>query len=292
MNILFAVLLGVIQGITEFLPVSSDALILLFMNQTAFDEVPAALMSLALHLGTLLACMWVLRRSFFKLFEAYHGMLRDIGHNLRVFYRNTRFGENGSYARILGNVSSTLAGMVLFATIPAAGVGFLLRHAADNESSAALISGMGFLLTAIILLVASLIPASLKMGRDLTMRKSAFVGLLEGLAVLPGISRCGMVYGTAQLLGMHRKTAARFMFMSALPITILALLYGFTIGTETITFTADMIAPLAVACAVSALAGGRMMRTAGVILRKKSLRLFSVINCIFGVIGVISYVIR
>ncbi|MBE5997719.1 MAG: undecaprenyl-diphosphate phosphatase, partial [Lachnospiraceae bacterium] len=136
MNIVFAILLGIIQGITEFLPVSSSALTYLFQDRLAFTDAPVLLMSSAVHLGTLTACLWALRRSFFKIFSSYGEILKDALGNAKIWYRNTRYGENGSYARIFGSVSKTLAGMIFFATISGAVMGFVLRHAAADENNA------------------------------------------------------------------------------------------------------------------------------------------------------------
>ena len=292
MNIIFAILLGIVQGITEFLPVSSSALTFLFQKQTGFTDAPVLLMSAAVHLGTLTACLWTLRRSFFKLFASYGDILKDALGNAKTWYRNTRYGENGSYARIFGSVSRTLAGMVLFATIPGAVVGFLLRRAAADETNALLFSGMGFLLTAMLLLVVALMPSSLRSGRELTMRKSLLVGIVQGAAVLPGISRLGVVYTTSQLLGMHRKTAARFAILSVLPITLGALLYEFTIGIEGVVMEGSMIPELIAAAIAAWFVGGRMIRPAGTILRKNCVRLFCVVNALLGLVCVVAYVIR
>jgi len=292
MNIVFAILLGIIQGITEFLPVSSSALTYLFQDRLAFTDAPVLLMSSAVHLGTLTACLWALRRSFFKIFSSYGEILKDALGNAKIWYRNTRYGENGSYARIFGSVSKTLAGMIFFATISGAVMGFVLRHAAADENNALLFSGMGFLLMAILLLVVALMPVSLRSGRDLTMRRSFLVGILQGAAVLPGISRLGAVYTASQLLGMHRKTAARFAILSVLPITFGALLYEFTIGIEGITMDGSMVAELLAAAVAAGFVGGRMVRAAGRILRKNCVRLFCVINAVLGLICVVAYVIR
>ncbi|MBE5996870.1 MAG: undecaprenyl-diphosphate phosphatase [Lachnospiraceae bacterium] len=151
---------------------------------------------------------------------------------------------------------------------------------------------MGFLLMAILLLVVALMPVSLRSGRDLTMRRSFLVGILQGAAVLPGISRLGAVYTASQLLGMHRKTAARFAILSVLPITFGALLYEFTIGIEGITMDGSMVAELLAAAVAAGFVGGRMVRAAGRILRKNCVRLFCVINAVLGLICVVAYVIR
>ncbi len=289
MNILFAILLGIIQGITEFLPVSSSALTSLVQERLSFTETPVLLMSAALHAGTLFACLWVYRRSFFKVFEAYGGILKDLFRNLRVSYRNARFGENGSYARIFGNVSRSLAGMIFFTTLPAAFIGFALRKAADSDSSRLMISGMGFLATSILLLVAALMPRELCSGRDLTMRKSFLAGIAEGFAVLPGVSRFGVVYASSQILGMHRKTAARFALLSILPISMGAILYELTIGMEAVSPGGGMILEMIAGAAAAYITGSRMVRLAMKLTKKNALRLFTAVNVIFGVICIISY---
>ena len=292
MNILYALLLGIVQGLTEFLPLSSSALTFLFQEQTAFSDAPAILMSCAVHLGTLAACLWILRRSFFRLFASCGDILKDAVHNLGVWYRNTRFGENGSYARIFGNASRTLAGMILCATIPGLAAGFLLRRAAAGGNNVLLICGTGFLFTAILLLVTALMPPALRSGKDLTMQRSFLIGILQGAAVLPGISRLGVVYSVSQILGMHRKTAARFAILSVLPVTLGALLYEFTIGVESIRLSGSMTAELITAAAAAALTGGMAVRAAGRILRKNCVRLFSAINALSGLICVVVYVIQ
>ena len=118
MSILFAILLGILQGVFEFLPVSSSALTALSGNLMVVDGVPAVGVSALLHTGSLIAAAVMLRSSWRKLFHACGRILRDLAVNIRTSYRNVRFGQNGSPVRILGNTEKTLAAMIAAVSLP------------------------------------------------------------------------------------------------------------------------------------------------------------------------------
>ena len=292
MSILHAILMGILQGLTEFMPISSSTVVALFAEGVYADDVPYLLMSAVLHLGSLCAALWMLRRSFYKIFRAVGLMIRDIFGNLAIWFRNTRKGENISYTRILGSIDRQLAGMVCAASLPCCVIGFLLRKTADAGDNLLLVGGMGFFATSILLLTAHLAPHIGKGSRELSMRVSLLVGVIAGFAVLPGISRLAAVYAAAQLFGMHRKTAARFAVLSCFPVTLGAVLYELAAGTEDIIMSGNMAAQMILGGLFAMITCVVTIKWVIRLLRARSVMLFSLMNAAAGLIAVTMYIIR
>ncbi|MDH5492890.1 MAG: undecaprenyl-diphosphate phosphatase [Myxococcales bacterium] len=191
---LTAALLGVVQGFTEFLPVSSSGHVALGAFFFGLEEPPLSL-AIALHGGTLLATVVFLRAD-----------LRSLGASLRG-------GASAPRTFLSSQDGQTLLAIVI-ASIPTAVIGLLLRHWAEALSLLPWAIGA-------CLLVSGLLVLSTR-GREgaravLPLGAAALLGLAQGLAVLPGISRSGTTIAVAMLLGLRGEAAFRFSFLLSLP---------------------------------------------------------------------------
>lgn len=191
MSILEAVILGLIQGITEFLPVSSSGHMLLAGRFLGLSAVPMAF-EIIMHLGTLLALIITLRREFFSIIK-------------RPLSKKT-------LNIIIACVPTLIIALVFKSFIEAAFTGFLLVPC--------------FLLTAILIIVMELnnknrAAAPGKMLKDgISALDAAIIGVSQGIAVLPGISRSGATICTAKLLGAKKEDAANFSFLISVPVIV------------------------------------------------------------------------
>lgn len=188
-----SVLQGLIQGLTEYLPVSSSGHLSIFQNLTG-TGAPDLLYDLTLHLATVCATL------------VYFG--KDIVKLLIEFFKGFRPSplpkDEGWY----------FGWAVIFGSIPTAVIGLLLEPAVKGASSSMIYIGVALIVTAMILWVLSYIPQG---NRKICISIGLIVGIAQGVAVFPGISRSGMTLAAALICGLKADEAFRFSFLLALP---------------------------------------------------------------------------
>lgn len=197
-----AVVLGIIQGLTEFLPVSSDGHLALAGLLFGFDAGGLTL-TVLLHAGTLLATILVLRQRVWQTLVA----------GLAGLVRPSRFRASAA---------GQDAWFVLCSAIPTGIIGLLLRDPVEVWTRAPVIVGVGFLVTAAALV--STLWA--EQGRDVQpgARAAFLVGVAQGLAVAPGVSRSGLTIATLLFLGVARGRAFELSMLMSLPVILGAVL--------------------------------------------------------------------
>ena len=183
MSILQAIILGIVQGIAEFLPISSSGHLVVLQRVFGMEE-PALTFDIILHVGTLVSIVVVFWNDIWKLIK---------------------------------NPFSKMTGLLIVGTIPAVVVGFLLRDVIENYLRSGIFLAAAFTLTGFLLLIADRFPVGTKTNdRDITYIDAIIVGMMQALALPPGISRSGMTITGALSRGLNRETAARFSFMLAI----------------------------------------------------------------------------
>jgi undecaprenyl-diphosphatase len=212
--VLQAALIGLLQGLTEFIPVSSSAHLELTPWMAGWDEgglVGSLAFDVFLHLGTLVALLAHFGRDWLRYLGALLASLRE--------------------RRIGTDPDRRLGWLLVAATIPAGLIGFGLEGAIEEgfhgDSDVARLAIAGFLVIGALALYAADRLGS--RGRDLEgvgLSAALAIGLSQALALLPGISRSGATITAGLALGLTREAAARFSFLLATPITLGAGLYG------------------------------------------------------------------
>jgi len=203
------IILAIVQGITEFLPVSSSGHLALLQNY--FGEVNLSL-DIILHFATLLSILVYFRK--------------DIISILQDFLTLKTKSENFK-----------LAIFIIIATIPAGIAGFFFREIIEKTFSNLGLIALGFVISGMFLFT-----ASLKKGdKPLNIKNTFIIGLAQALALTPGISRSGSTVSAGMLLGIKREKAIRFSFLLAIPAII-----GATIlGADNLIFNYSLIIPFA-----------------------------------------------
>lgn len=181
-----AIALGILQGITEWLPVSSSGHLALL--QGFFGISPPVMFDIMLHLGTLLSLVVYMRA---ELLQLARGLL-TLDTNRPEF---------------------RLAAMAALACIPTAIIGLALRDAFASMFSSTLSVGAALMITSAVLFLSRNATG----GRDVDTKSATIIGVVQGLAVAPGISRSGTTISMAMLLGVDRQKAARFSFLIFIP---------------------------------------------------------------------------
>jgi undecaprenyl-diphosphatase len=197
---LICVLLGFIQGLTEFLPVSSSGH--LALAEQAFGLQPRLYLATALHFGTLAVVIFWFRHD-----------LKQIGSDLLDTLKRRREGESlKALARKEGGFRTML--LVVAACVPTAAVGLTIESVWTRMAASTIWVSCLLLVTAALLLITRFVAAG--SGR-LTLTAALLIGVAQGIAASPGISRSGATIAAALLLGATREQAAKFSFYIAIP---------------------------------------------------------------------------
>jgi len=207
MDSLSSILLGIVQGLTEFLPVSSSGHLVLFQNLLGFHE-PELLLDTSLHIGTLAAVLLYFRGDV----AAMLGELRDMAAPRKGDAPNRSLAE-----RIRGS----MVVWVLVGNIPTALIGLGFRAPLERMFGSVSLVGAMLLVTGLLLAITRLVPAG---DRRLGLAAALAVGAAQGLAIIPGISRSGATIACGLLLGLDRDLAARFSFLLSIPAIVGALI--------------------------------------------------------------------
>jgi len=180
-----AIVLGIIQGLTEFLPVSSSGHLVIFQSLLGFKE-PMILFDVFLHVGTL-----------FAVFAA--------------FWDDIRY--------LFSHILSKEVGLLIIATIPAALMGYFLEDYFTLLFSSVIAVACALILTGILLFISDRFKGKRSL-RQIGIKEALLIGVFQGLAITPGLSRSGSTIFGALLCQMNRKDAARFSFILSIPIIL------------------------------------------------------------------------
>lgn len=185
-----AVVLGLVQGLTEFLPVSSSGHLVLFQDLLGLAE-PGVTLEVLLHFGTLLSIFWVFGKDFWELL---------------------RFPRDAVQRRFLL--------LLAIGVIPAAVVGYFLSDYFETLFKSTLVVGVMLLVTGGLLKLLTILPEGKKEIQGMKGRDALWIGVFQALAIMPGISRSGSTITAALWRGLDRVTAVRYSFMLAAPVIL------------------------------------------------------------------------
>ena len=201
MTLLQAIVLGLVQGITEFLPISSTAHLRIVPALLAWPD-PGAAYSAIIQLGTVAAVI------------IYFG--RDLLRLLGAFFTGVRSGKP------FETPDAKLAWCVGLGTIPIGILGLLLKKRIENDFRSLYVIATSLIVLGLVLFVVERIAAKKRAIGDVTVKDGLIVGLWQALALVPGSSRSGTTITGAMLRGFTREDAARFSFLLSIPATGLA----------------------------------------------------------------------
>ena len=190
MALIKVVLLGIIQGLTEFLPVSSSGHLVIFQRIFGLEGTGVTL-EVLLHFGTLLAVFWVFRRDFIDLLK---------------------FPHDGVQRRFLL--------LLVLGCIPTALIAFIFGDFIESIFHSLLLTGVALLATGVILKLLTLLPEGEKNINEMQPLDALWIGLLQGIAIIPGLSRSGSTITAALWRKLDRATAVRYSFMLAAPVIL------------------------------------------------------------------------
>lgn len=269
MTILQSIILGIVQGLTELLPISSSAhlnLIPWIFNW----NIPESF-DVALHFGTLLAIGIFFFKDWIKLIIG--------GFNQVVKKEKTHEGRMFWY--------------IVLATIPGGIIGFLLDHFLEDYLTKPIIIAITLIVMGIILYIADKNCKSETEYENMTLKQTFLIGLSQCLAFIPGVSRSGVTMTAGRIMGVKRESAAKYSFMLSAPIVLAASIFKLKDFIEFF-MVADMTGIIAFAMGVimSFIAGIIVIKFLLEYLKKGSFKVFAIYRIVIGIIVISIWIIK
>jgi undecaprenyl-diphosphatase len=207
MTIFQAIIQGIVQGLTEFLPVSSSGHLSIVQHFFGVNGESGVLFSILLHVATLLAVFIAFRKLICDLLVEFGRIIRDL------FTGKLKFKT--------GNPTRHMVYMIIISLVPMVFAYFLKDFyeglAADSDI---VVEGICFLITAVLMFLSQRWNNGSKTALDLTPRDALIVGCVQAIAPLPGISRSGSTISAGLFCGMERETAVQFSFIMGMPAVL------------------------------------------------------------------------
>lgn len=260
MNIIQAIVYGIVQGIGEFLPISSTAHLILVPWLFGWKD-PGVVFDVALHLGTAAAVILFFFKDWVNLISS--GFTRTKTAEGKLFW------------------------LIVMATIPGGIAGVLLDKYMESFRNPALISIMLIVMGIVLYMADKLSRRDIEI-ENIGFKRSLIVGISQALAIIPGVSRSGITMSTGRLLGMTRESIARFTFLLSAPIILADGLYHAK-GLKNVPI--DKV-PFVVAMLTSAIVGILSIKFLLNYLKTKGFGIFAVYRFALGALVIAIYFLR
>ena len=273
MNPTEAILLGIIQGLTEFLPVSSSGHLVLFQHLFGLKEAEL-FFDVCVHLGTLLAVIIVFRQEIKNIIFAMMQLLSSTG------------PKKSALQKIESDPDLKLALLIVIGSIPTAVLGLMFHNIADRLFSSPFFTGLMLMVTGLLLWLTR--RANTGAGgtniEGFSRTKAFVIGIVQGLAIIPGISRSGSTISIGLLLGINRETAARYSFLLSIPAIIGA---GLLSLKDSLSETDPVIWLSLWGAAAAALVGYTALKVLLGLVKKGHLHLFAPYCWLVGILAIV-----
>ena len=260
-EIIKAVILGIIQGLTEFIPISSTAHLRVIPALLGWKDIGAAYTAV-MQIGTLIATL-----IYFK---------KDIAELTSGFFHSVKTKEYFS------NPHSRLFLLIITGTIPIGICGLFLKKFIEGEARGLYVISAALIVLALILLVAEKTGKMKKDFSQITIKDGIIIGFAQALALIPGSSRSGVTITAGLFTGLKREAAARYSFLLSIPAIALSGLYE--LYKERAVLLNENILSLTVATVVSGIVGYMSIAFLITFLKTRSNLIFIVYRIILGII--------
>lgn len=270
MDYIMIIIQGIVQGLTEFLPVSSSGHLSVVQHFMNIGE-ESLIISIVLHLGTLIAV-------FIAFFPTIWGMIKEFFLTIKdIFTGKFRWSQMNDNRRMMF--------MVIIATLILVPVYFFKDFFTSFEGDGSIFfEGLAFMFTALLLFLSDACVKGYKTGKDMKIWDAVRVGLFQCVALFPGVSRSGSTITGGLLCGLSRETAVAFSFILGIP----AILGGSVLELkDAVSSGMELDIPLLlVGLVTSALVGFLAIKLVNLIIKKNKFKIFGVYTLILGLLCV------
>lgn len=286
MSLIQAILMGIIQGLTEFLPVSSSGHLAIFKNVFGVNTGMKMTFDILLHVGTLIAVFIVYWADIKKMIIEGVKIIIDVCANIGVFFSNRFKGTEKKYRRIVSGSYRKFVVLVIVSTIPTGIIGVVFKDLVEKAQASMLIVGVCLLITACELMIADRTVPGRKTPKNISYLNAAGIGVAQGIATLPGISRSGTTITVCLLCGFDKRFAVKYSFIMSIPAIMgAAILDVKDIFAESL--TASEIGSYIAGTAVSAVVGFFCIKFVLSLVRNRKFKYFGFYCIIMGLLAIL-----
>ncbi|NLY87394.1 MAG: undecaprenyl-diphosphate phosphatase [Clostridiales bacterium] len=267
-----AILVGLVQGLTEFLPVSSSGHLLIVQHLFGVNADSVLIFTVLLHIGTLVSVFFCYWKDLLALFKELFLTIIDLvtGKGLRLNERPVR----------------RLGIMIIIASIPTGIIGLAFNDLFESFYTTLLPTGVGLLITGVLLWTAESKRNNKVKAEGMEWTHALVIGTMQGVAICPGISRSGSTLVGGLLTGLERDFAVEFAFLISIPSILGSLIV--MLGSEDASLILDANrGPIIAGAVVAAISGIVAIKAMIAVVRKLSLRYFSYYVWVLGIILII-----
>ena len=264
-------MLGVVQGLTEFLPVSSSGHLVIFQYLFNLKE-PEVLFNVGVHTGTLVAVIVFFRKDLHRIFASVYRFLNDV------------LNKKASFADGTQDIDIKMALLIIVGTIPTGILGLAFHKIVDRIFSSVVLVGVMLIVTGSLLTVTLWRKNNGKDIKRFSIKDALTIGLMQGISILPGISRSGSTIAVGLFLGLERETSARFSFLLSIPAIIGATILEFK---DISTYPSAQIISMMIGALTSCLVGYGALGSLLYIVKKGRLHFFAPYCFAAGIIALI-----
>lgn len=291
MSLLESIIMGIIQGATEFLPVSSSGHLAIFKNMFHVNTDTGIMFDILLHFGTLVAIFIVYWKDIVELIVEGFTIIGLACCNVGRFFANLFSKEKKPYRKIIETEYRKFVMLVILSTLVTMVIALPFESKIENAGNTLLVPGFCLCITSVILFIADRVQKGNKGPAEATYKNSLFIGLAQGIATLPGISRSGSTITAGLACGFNREFAVKYSFIMSIPTILGACilqipdLAGASLtGSEILNYVSGMI----VAGVVGFLCIKVMLKS----VKKNKFKGYSIYCLCAGVISVVYYFVR
>ncbi len=292
MSILEAIIMGLIQGLAEFLPISSSGHLAIFKQVLHIEVETGLLFDVLLHLGTLIAifvAFWKdVRMLIYEGFCIVGDFFKNIWYAVSNLFADKEHKKE--YVKMAATPYRRFVMLVIVSTIPTGIIGILFQDMIETAAAGILIPGIMLLVTGVLLLVADHVDSGTLTEETASYPKALLLGVAQGAATLPGLSRSGTTITAGLLSGFERSFAVRYSFIMSIPAVLGAAILELKDFEPSMVASSELLA-YAVGTAVAAAVGYISIKTMLVLVRGKKFKYFSFYCFLVGAIAIGAYII-
>lgn len=303
MSLLETIFMGIVQGLTEFLPVSSSGHLALFKIMFGIETETGMLFDVLLHFGTLVAICTVFYKDVAKLITEGLYILKNSLINVAIFFHNSFIQiknhlkkdkllkeelDLGTYHPVANSSYRKFVLLVIVSTIPTGIIGIIGKDMVEMASKILIVPGICLIITAILLFVADITKGGEKLPKDITYSNAFIIGIVQGVATLPGISRSGSTITACLLSGFNRSFAVKYSFIMSIPAILGAMVLELK-DLSVVALSAGEIVSYIVGMVIAGVVGYVCIKMMLAVVRNKKFKFFAVYCLIIGLISIIGH---
>lgn len=288
MSLLEACIMGLIQGLAEFLPISSSGHLAIFKHILNIDlEASGGLVfDVLLHFGTLVAIFIAFWKDIKKLIVEGFCIIGAFFANVARFFQNLVSSDKQEYKKVVDSAYRKFVMLVIVSTIPTGILGIVLDDIIEMASATLIVPGICLLITSVLLWIADRAEPGTKRPNQISYGEAVIVGVAQGIATLPGISRSGTTITACLKLGFDKNFAVKYSFIMSIPAVLGAVVLKLKDFSK-VDVTPVLLVNYGIGTVVAAVVGYICIKTMLVIVRGKKFKGFAYYCFVAGAIAIV-----